>query len=60
VIGAIGDEGIITDKGLGALIIRATFKYQSDRLYAAIILSSALSIAIFLVVAAVERRVVRY
>jgi NitT/TauT family transport system permease protein len=60
VIGAIVGEWIGANKGLGALIIQATFNYQSDRLYAAIVLSSALSIAIFLVVAAVERRVVRY
>ena len=60
VIGAIVGEWIGANKGLGALIIQATFNYQSDRLYAAIVLSSGLSILIFLVVAAVERRVVRY
>lgn len=60
VIGAIVGEWIGASKGLGALIIQATFNYQSDRLYAAIVLSSALSIAIFLVVVFVERRVIRY
>ncbi|TIU65818.1 MAG: ABC transporter permease, partial [Mesorhizobium sp.] len=48
------------DKGLGALIIQATFNYQSDRLYAAIVLSSSLSIALFCLVVLVERRIIRY
>lgn len=60
VIGAIVGEWIGSDKGLGALIIQATFNYQSDRLYAAIVLSSSLSILLFLAVAAVERAVVKY
>ncbi len=60
VIGAIVGEWIGSDKGLGALIIQATFNYQSDRLYAAIVLSSSLSILLFLLVVAVERKVVRY
>ena len=60
VIGAIVGEWIGSDKGLGALIIQATFNYQSDRLYAAIVLSSCLSILLFLAVIAVERRVIRY
>ncbi len=60
VIGAIVGEWIGSDKGLGALIIQATFNYQSDRLYAAIVLSSALSIILFLIVAFFERRLVRY
>ncbi|MGE0239614.1 MAG: ABC transporter permease [Parvibaculaceae bacterium] len=60
VIGAIVGEWIGSDKGLGALIIQATFNYQSDRLYAAIVLSSGLSIALFLLVVAAERRFIRY
>lgn len=60
VIGAIVGEWIGSDKGLGALIIQATFNYQSDRLYAAIVLSSSLSIAIFTVVVLLERRFIRY
>lgn len=60
VIGAIVGEWIGSDKGLGALIIQATFNYQSDRLYAAIVLSSTLSIAIFLMVLILERRFIRY
>lgn len=60
VIGAIVGEWIGSEKGLGALIIKATFNYQSDRLYAAIVLSSSLSIALFAVVVAIERRLIRY
>ena len=59
VIGAIVGEWIGADKGLGALIIQATFNYQSDRLYAAIVASSSLSIMLFATVAAVETRVLR-
>ena len=60
VIGAIVGEWIGSDKGLGALIIQATFNYQSDRLYAAIVLSSCLSIALFCAVVMVERRTIKY
>jgi hypothetical protein len=35
VIGAVVGEWIGSDKGLGAMIIQATFNYQSGRLYAA-------------------------
>ncbi|TIW31598.1 MAG: ABC transporter permease, partial [Mesorhizobium sp.] len=37
-----------------------TFNYQSDRLYAAIVLSSLLSIGLFMTVVAAERWSVRY
>jgi NitT/TauT family transport system permease protein len=60
VIGAIVGEWIGADKGLGALIIRATFNYQSDQLYAAIVAASFLSITLFAIVAAVEVRVLRH
>jgi NitT/TauT family transport system permease protein len=60
VIGAIVGEWIGSDKGLGALIIQATFNYQSDRLYAAIVLSSSLSIALFCLVVLIERRIIKY
>lgn len=60
VIGAIVGEWIGADKGLGALIIRATFNYQSDQLYAAIVAASFLSITLFAIVAAVEARILRH
>jgi len=60
VVGAIVGEWIGANKGLGAVIIQSTFNYRSDLLYAAIIVSSSLAVAIFLVVTAVERRIIYY
>lgn len=60
VIGAIVGEWIGSDKGLGALIIQATLNYQSGKLYAAIMMSSLLSISLFLLASSVERLVIRY
>lgn len=60
VVGAIVGEWIGANRGLGAVIIQSTFNYRSDLLYAAIIVSSSLAVAIFLVVTAVERRVINY
>jgi NitT/TauT family transport system permease protein len=60
VVGAIVGEWIGANRGLGSVIIQSTFNYRSDLLYAAIILSSSLAVAIFLVVTFVERRIIRY
>ena len=60
VIGAVVGEWIGSDKGLGAMIIQATFNYQSGRLYAAITLCSCLAIALFVLVVAIEKVVLRY
>jgi len=60
VVGAIVGEWIGANKGLGAVIIQSTFNYRSDLLYAAIIMSSSLAVAIFAVVAMIERRVINY
>lgn len=60
VIGAVVGEWIGSDKGLGAMIIQATFNYQSGRLYAAITLCSCLAISIFLVVIFFERFMLKY
>ncbi|MDG2199016.1 MAG: ABC transporter permease [SAR324 cluster bacterium] len=60
VIGAIVGEWIGSDKGIGALIIQATFNYRSGQLYAAIVLSSSMAICLFLMVAFIERKVIRY
>ena len=60
VIGAIVGEWIGADQGLGSLIIQATFNYQSDQLYAAIVASSCLSLTLFAAVVGVERYVLKY
>lgn len=59
VIGAIVGEWIGANQGLGALIIQSTFNYQSDRLFAAVLLASALGLLYYAIVAAVEHRLVR-
>ena len=60
VIGAIVGEWIGSDKGIGALIIQATFNYRAGQLYAAIVLSSSMAICLFLIVVFVEKKVIRY
>jgi NitT/TauT family transport system permease protein len=60
VIGAVVGEWIGSDEGLGAMIIQATFNYQSARLYAAIVLCSTFAIVLFIVVVTIERFVLRY
>ncbi len=60
VIGAVVGEWIGSDRGLGAMIIQATFNYQSGRLYAAITLCSVLAIVLFAIIVTVEKAVLRY
>ncbi|QCI69448.1 ABC transporter permease [Phreatobacter stygius] len=60
VIGAIVSEWIGSESGIGALIIQATFNYRTDLLYAAILTSSALALAMFGTVSALEWRFVRW
>ena len=59
VIGAIVGEWIGSNQGLGALIIQSTFNYQSDRLFAAVLMASALGLLFYGLVAAAERALVR-
>ncbi|WP_395663488.1 ABC transporter permease [Aestuariivirga sp.] len=60
VIGAVVGEWIGSDRGLGAMIIQATFNYQSGRLHAAITLCSFLAFVMFLIVVSVEKLVLNY
>jgi len=60
VIGAIVSEWIGTDTGIGVLIIQATFDYRTELLYAAIVTSSALALAMFGTVALLEHLFVRW
>lgn len=57
VIGAIVGEWIGANQGLGALIIQSTFNYQTDRLYAAVFVSSFLGLLFFGLVTLAERLV---
>ncbi len=60
VIGAVVGEWIGSDKGIGALIIQATFNYRAGQLYAAIVLSSSMAICLFMAVVLVESRILKY
>lgn len=60
VIGAVVGEWIGATVGIGALIIQATFNFDSALLYSAIVMSAALSGSFFLVVALLERAVVKW
>lgn len=60
VIGAIVGEWVGADLGLGALIIDATFNFNSPLLYATVLMSSGLSVLMFTLVTLAERRIVRW
>ncbi|MHB2169086.1 ABC transporter permease [Alsobacter sp. R-9] len=60
VIGAIVGEWIGSTVGIGALIIQATYAFDSALLYATVIVGSCFSMAFFLVITLVERLVVRW
>lgn len=58
VIGAVVGEWIGATRGIGALILQATYAFDTGLLYAAILLSAALAGILFLIVAHFERLVV--
>lgn len=58
VLGAVVAEWIGSDKGLGYLVVASTFEFKVARLWATIVVSSALALAGFLLVVIVERLVV--
>ena len=60
VIGAVVGEWIGATRGIGALIIQATYNFDSALLYAAIVMSACLSGSFFLIIALLERRIVRW
>jgi NitT/TauT family transport system permease protein len=60
VIGAIVGEWIGSTTGIGALIIQATYAFDSALLYATVIVGSCFSMAFFLVITLIERLVVRW
>ena len=60
VIGAIVGEWIGADKGLGVLILDATFNFRSALLYASVLMSSGLAVLLFFLVSLVEKRVVKW
>jgi NitT/TauT family transport system permease protein len=60
VLGAIVAEWIGSDRGLGYLIVAATFEYRVARLWATIAVSTATALVAFLAVVAVERTVLKW
>ena len=60
VIGAVVGEWIGSTVGIGALIIQATFNFDSALLYSAIVMSACLSGSFFLIIAVLERTLVKW
>jgi NitT/TauT family transport system permease protein len=60
VIGAVVGEWIGSTRGIGALILQATYNFDSALLYSAIVMSAFLSGSFFLVIALLERWIVRW
>lgn len=60
VIGAIVGEWVGSTLGIGALIIQATYAFDSALLYATVIVGSCFSMVFFLTIALIERLVVRW
>jgi NitT/TauT family transport system permease protein len=60
VIGAVVGEWVGANVGVGAMIIQATFNFDSALLYAAILMSASLSGSFFLLVTLAERWIIRW
>ena len=60
VIGAVVGEWIGSTRGIGALILQATYNFDSALLYSAIVMSAFLSGSFFLIIALLERWIVRW
>ncbi len=60
VIGAVVGEWIGSTKGIGALIIQATYSFDAALLYSAVIMSSLFSGAFFLLITVIEKLVIRW
>jgi NitT/TauT family transport system permease protein len=60
VVGAIVGEWIGSNYGIGALIIQATYAFDSALLYATVLVGSAFSVAFFMAIALAERLIVRW
>jgi NitT/TauT family transport system permease protein len=60
VIGAIVGEWIGSTEGIGALIIQATYNFDSALLYATVIVGSSFSVLFFFVIIVAERLIVRW
>lgn len=59
-VGAIVGEWIGSQEGIGALIIQATYNFDSALLYATVATGSAFSVAFFLLIRLIERLCIRW
>jgi len=59
-VGAIVGEWIGSQVGIGALIIQATYNFDSALLYATVLCGSVFSVAFFQLIRLIERLVVRW
>jgi len=60
VIGAIIAEWMFAKNGLGYLIVRSMSQYRADRLYAVVLISSALSVGAYILVKVIESRMFKW
>ena len=60
VVGAIVGEWIGSQEGIGALIIQATYNFDSALLYATVLCGSVFSVAFFMAIRMLERAVIRW
>ena len=60
VIGAIVGEWIGSTSGIGALIIQATYNFDTGLLYATIIVASLFSVCFFSLISFIEHRVIKW
>jgi NitT/TauT family transport system permease protein len=60
VIGAVVGEWIGATQGIGAMIIQATYNFDSALLYAAIIMSACLSGSFFMAIVLLEKTIIRW
>lgn len=60
VIGAVVGEWIGATQGIGAMIIQATYNFDSALLYSAIVMSACLSGTFFLIIVTLERWLIRW
>ncbi|HEY1723163.1 MAG TPA: ABC transporter permease [Magnetospirillaceae bacterium] len=60
VIGAIVGEWIGTNVGIGALIIQATYSFDSALLYASVVMGSALALLFFGIISVAETRIIKW
>lgn len=60
VIGAVVAEWVGADKGLGYLIINATYNFQTPLLYSTMFVTSLYAVLLFALISLIERRVIKW